>query len=184
MTDTQFWTEMFRSSSCSLGPRHSPVSSSLMMKEGDRETSETPTLQQEDPGGKKQPDQLLRKQRAFLSVSGERQLEHWSLMTAAFKTHVHQSWEREDDIFWMVQVSNIGTKEKKSKNSRQRRHKPQWNKPKNDRVSYFKKHTSPIDQTQGSNVLRKLVIAKQKCPVIHTALKEAVVNSWHSINKK
>lgn len=113
MTDTQFWTEMVRSSSCSLGPRHSPVSSSLMMKEGDRETSETPTLQQEDPGGKKQPDQLLRKQRAFLSVSGERQLEHWSLMTAAFKTHVHQSWEREDDIFWMVQVSNVGTKEKK-----------------------------------------------------------------------
>lgn len=137
MTDTQFWTEMFRSSSCSLGTRHCPVSSSLMMKEGDRETSETPTLQQEDPGGKKQPDQLLRKQRVFLSISGERQLEHWSLMTAAFKTHVHQSWEREDDIFWMVQVSNVGTKGKKSKNSRQR-HKPQWNKPKNDRISYLR----------------------------------------------
>lgn len=44
-----------------LRPKHCPMSSSLMMKEGDKETSEMLTLQLEDSGIKKQPDQRLRK---------------------------------------------------------------------------------------------------------------------------
>lgn len=162
--------------------------SSLTMKEGGKETSEMLTLQQEDPGRKKTAWSATKKTESlslFLFLGRDSwDTEVWWLQ------YVHQIWERGEDTFWTIAILNgasLKTYEpkKKSKNSRQRRHKPQWNKPKNDRISYFKKHTSPIDQTQDSNViLRKLIIVKQKCPVIYTAWKEAVVHSWHSINKK
>lgn len=100
--------ELLESSPFSSGPSTSLCFSYWWWKKG-RKLSEMLTVQLEDRGVKKQPDQLLSKKKQtllfFLFLGSDGQ-NAWRLMVGAVMTHIHQIWERGGEISWTITILN------------------------------------------------------------------------------